>query len=218
MCASYILGIQRRKIALWAWMFKSLHRKKTGSRLRSSRTREEQSHPIHLGPAEPLKSWHVCHHPTTTLCWAGEQQQLGSALHVLLTLMSTMTRKQLHPHLGFRKLRLRDGAVSPNSQSKQVTESGFNPTLLILKLVYDLLFPIMMKATIIDPYLLHKVFVLLLPPIFPQVELTFPSCAPTVSSKISSLLLTVSSKISSTQGREHLWVTFHFMPDSSVNL
>ena len=197
MCTSYILGIQRRKLGLWAGMFKSLYRKKTGTRLRSSRTREEQSHLIHLDPAEPLKSWHVCHNPTTTLCWAGEHQQLGSALHVPLTLVSTMTRRQLHPHLGFRKLRLRDGAVSPNSQSKQATESGFNPSLLTLKLVYDLLFPIMMKAPIIDPYLLHKVFILLLPTTFPQVALTFPSCAPTVSSKIS------------TQGREHLWITFH---------
>ena len=117
-----------------------------------------------------------------------------------------MTRKQLHSYLGFRKLRLRDGAVSPNSHSKQVTESGFNPSLPTLKLVYDTIFPIMMKATIIDGYFLHEVSFLVPPPTFPQVELTFPSCAPTVPSKISTQVL------------ERLWVTFNFMPASAISL
>lgn len=169
---------------------------------RSSRTREEQSHFIHLDPAEPLKSWHFYHNPTTTLCWAREYQGLGSALRGLFTLMSTMTRKQLHSYLGFRKLRLRDGEVSP----VHMTESGFNPSLPTLKLVYDTIFPIMMKATITDGYFLREVSFLLPPPTFPQVELTFPSCAPTVLSKISTQVL------------EHLWVTFNFMPASAISL
>lgn len=33
----------------------------------SSRTREEQSDFIHLGPAEPLKNWHFCRHPTASV-------------------------------------------------------------------------------------------------------------------------------------------------------
>lgn len=71
---SVFLGLKGKKPPCGLRRSAGLHGKNTGTRPESGgdRTREEQSRFIQADLAEPLKSWNFRHHPTTTICWAGD--------------------------------------------------------------------------------------------------------------------------------------------------